>query len=78
MNQTEASRPEKSRPDRAEDPGLFGPPPLFDGEAPESYDHLVREISTAVMPADIFERIWVRDIVDLTLEVFRLRRLTAT
>jgi hypothetical protein len=29
------------------------------------------------MPADIFEDIWVRDVVDLTLEVFRLRRLTA-
>ena len=29
------------------------------------------------MPTDIFEDIWVRDVVDLTLEVFRLRRLTA-
>ena len=77
MNQTEASRPEKSRPDRAEDPRLFGPPPLFDGEDTEIYDQLAREISTAVMPVDILEDIWVRDVVDLTLAVFRLRRLTA-
>jgi hypothetical protein len=77
MNKTDAGRPEKSEPDRAEHPTLFGPPPLFDGEDTEIYDQLVREISTAVTPADIFENIWVRDVVDLTLEVFRLRRLTA-
>jgi hypothetical protein len=77
MNKTDASHPGKSEPDRAEHPMLFGPPPLFDGEDPEIYDQLVREISTAVTPADIFEDIWVRDVVDLTLEVFRLRRLTA-
>jgi hypothetical protein len=77
MNKSEASRPEKSRPDRAEHATLFGPPPLFDGEDAEIYDRLVREISTAVTPADILEHIWVRDVVDLTVEVFRLRRLTA-
>src|SRR5262245_42325408 len=77
MNQTDASRPEKSEPDRAEDPMLFGPPPLFDGEDPEIYDQLLKEIFTAVTPADIFEDIWVRDVVDLTIEVLRLRRLTA-
>src|SRR6516164_8949191 len=73
MNQTDASRPEKSEPDR----GIFGPPTLFDGET-EIYDHLVREISMAVTPADIFEDIWVRDVVDLTIEVLRLRRLKAS
>jgi hypothetical protein len=77
MNKTDANRPEKSRPDRAEQPTLFGPPPLFDGEDMGIYNQLVREISTAVTPADIFEDIWVRDVVDLTFEVFRLRRLTA-
>jgi hypothetical protein len=77
MNKTDAGRPEKSEPDRAEHPTLFGLPPLFDGEDTKIYDQLVREISTAVTPADIFENIWVRDVVDLTLEVFRLRRLTA-
>jgi hypothetical protein len=77
MNKTDAGRPEKSEPDRAGHPTLFGPPPLFDGEDAEMYDQLEREISAAVTPADILENIWVRDIVDLTLEVFRLRRLTA-
>jgi len=77
MNKTEASRPEKSRPDRGEHPALFGPPPLFDEEDTKVYDQLLTQVSTTVMPADIFEDIWTRDIVDLTLEVFRLRRLTA-
>jgi hypothetical protein len=75
MTKIEPSRPEKSRPDRAEDSRLFGPPPLFDGEDTEVYDQLLREISTAVTPADIFEHIWVRDVVDLTIEVLWLRRL---
>src|SRR5215471_2694606 len=77
MNKSEASRSEKSRPDRAEHATLFGPPPLFGGEDAEIYDRLVREIFTAVTPVDILEHIWVRDVVDLTVEVFRLRRLTA-
>jgi hypothetical protein len=76
-NKTDATRPEQSRPDRAEHPTLFGPPPLFDGEDTEIYDQLLTQVSTTVMPTDIFEEIWVRDFVDLTFEVFRLRRLTA-
>jgi len=77
MDTADASRPEKSEPDRGEHPMLFGPPPLFDGEDTEIYDQLLREISTAVMPADVLEDIWVRDVVDLTIEVLRLRRFTA-
>ena len=75
MIKTAASRSEKSRPDRAELRTLFGPPPLLDGEDTEIYDQLLKETSTAVMPADIFEQMWVRDVVDLTIEVLRLRRL---
>jgi hypothetical protein len=77
MAKTDASRREKSESDRVELPMLFGPPPLFDGEDPEIYDQLLTQVSTTVMPTDIFEHIWVRDFVDLTFEVFRLRRLTA-
>jgi hypothetical protein len=77
MNKTDASRPEKSRPDYGEHPALFGPPPLFDGEDTKIYDQLLTQVSATVMPTDIFEEIWVRDFVDLSLEVFRLRRLTA-
>jgi hypothetical protein len=75
MSRTDATRPEKSEPDRAEHRTLFGPPPLFEGEDTEVYDQLLRQICTAVMPADILEDIWVRDMVDLTIEVLRLRRL---
>ena len=72
-----ATRPEKSRPDYGEHLALFGPPPLFDGEDPKIYDQLLAQVCTTVMPEDIFEDIWVRDVVDLTFQVFRLRRLTA-
>jgi hypothetical protein len=64
----------KLRPDHCEHSALFGPPPLFDGEE-KTYDQLLREVSRAVMPADIFEDIWVREVVDLAIEVLRLRRL---
>ena len=77
MSRTDATRPEKSRPDYGEHSALFGPPPLFDGEDTKIYDQLLTQVSTTVMPTDIFEDIWVRDVVDLTFEVFRLRRLTA-
>src|SRR5262245_51718677 len=78
MNKADAIRPEQSRPDRAEHPTLFGPPPLLDGEDPKIYDQLLAQVSTTVMPEDILEDIWVRDVVDLTIEVLRLRRLKAS
>jgi hypothetical protein len=56
---------------------LFGPAPLFEGEDTAAYDELLVRISGAVKPADIFEEIWVRDIVDLVWEALRLRRLKA-
>ena len=78
MNRTDATRPEKSRPDYDEHSALFGPPPLFDGEDTKTYEQLLTQVSTTVMPTDIFEDIWVRDFVDLTIEVLRLRRLKAS
>jgi hypothetical protein len=74
VNTTIANRSKKSRPDQGEHAALFGPPPLFDGEG-KTYDQLLTEVYRAVMPADIFEEIWVREVVDLTIEVLRLRRL---
>jgi hypothetical protein len=53
----------------------FGPPPLIEGDDRAAYDELLAQISAAVKPADILEDIWVRDIVDLVWEIFRLRRL---
>jgi hypothetical protein len=57
---------------------FLGPPPLIDGEDSNAYDELLARVSGAVKPSDIFEEIWVCDIVDLTWEVFRLRRLKAS
>ena len=72
---TTKSRPENSRPD-GEHPTLFGPPPLFDGEDTNIYDKLLTEISAAVTPADIFEKIG-SGLVDLTIEVLRLSSFEA-
>jgi hypothetical protein len=66
-----------SLPERAGRLGLFGPPPLLEGEDTATYDDLLIRISGAVKPTDIFEEIWIRDIVDLVWEAFRLRRLKA-
>jgi hypothetical protein len=66
-----------SLPDCAGRLALFGPAPLFEGEDTAAYDELLVRISGAVKPADIFEEIWVRDIVDLVWEALRLRRLKA-
>ena len=56
---------------------VFGLAPLFEGEDTAAYDELLARISGAVNPADIFEEIWVRDLVDLVWEALRLRRLKA-
>jgi hypothetical protein len=63
--------------ERAFPPVPFGPAPLTEGEDAAAYDELLLRISAAVRPHDIFEEIWVRDIVDLVWEAFRLRRLKA-
>lgn len=55
----------------------LAPPPLIQGEHAASYDELLARISGTLQPADILEEIWVRDVVDLTWEAFRLRRLKA-
>jgi hypothetical protein len=79
MNATDENRTAQSTglPDRGEPIPLFGPPPLFEGEDAKAYDELLTRISTVVKPADILEDIWVRDLVDLTWDVSRLRRLKA-
>jgi hypothetical protein len=54
---------------------LFGPAPLLEGEDSAAYDELLARISSTIKPADILEEMWVRDVVDLSWENFRLRRL---
>jgi hypothetical protein len=75
MRTTDASRPETARLGYCEHRAIFDPPPLFEGEE-KSYEQLLSEVSRAVMPADFFENLWVRDFVYHTIEVFRLRRIT--
>jgi hypothetical protein len=55
----------------------LGPAPLIKGEDVVGYDELLARVSSGVKSADILEDIWVRDYVDLTWEIFRLRRLKA-
>ena len=79
MNSTdpESSTTSASFPERAGRLALFGPPPLLEGEDTAAYDELLVRISGAVKPTGIFEEIWIRGIVDLVWEAFRLRRLKA-
>jgi hypothetical protein len=56
---------------------LFGHPPLIAGEDVAAYDALLARVTDTVAPADVLEAMWVRDVVDLAWETFRLRRLKA-
>jgi hypothetical protein len=51
-------------PERAQRLAWLGPPPLFKGEDAAAYDELSAQIAAAMEPADIFEELWVREIVD--------------
>lgn len=53
----------------------FGGFPVVEGEDPAAYQNLLEDVTRAVAPKDFIERILVRDCVDGTWEVFRLRRL---
>ena len=54
---------------------LFGPPPILPGEDAATYDALLAQVSTGVKPSDAIEKIWVRDVMDSSWEIFRLRRV---
>jgi hypothetical protein len=53
---------------------IFGPPPILEGEDARDYHELFARVSAEISP-DFIEEIWVRDIVDLTWEILRWRRL---
>jgi hypothetical protein len=42
-----------------------------------AYEQLLAQVTAAVESADVIEEFWVRDVVDLTWEALRLRRLKA-
>jgi hypothetical protein len=75
MRTTEASRPGKSRLDHCEYSAIFGPPPVFEEEE-KSYEQFLTEVSRAVVPGDLLEKIWVHDFAYHTIEGLRLRRIT--
>jgi len=54
---------------------LFGPSLLLKGEDRDAWKKLHAAVIAAVVPADIFEQIWTRDIVDHEWNILRLRRL---
>jgi hypothetical protein len=56
----------------------LGPPQLIDGEDGRAYEDLHERVCLSVQPADILEEIWVRDLVDLTWEILRWRRLKSS
>lgn len=55
---------------------LLGPPQLLSGEDQKRYDEVEAAIHAAVNPQDIFEKFWLRDLVDHEWEILRWRRLT--
>jgi hypothetical protein len=54
---------------------FFGRPPLLESEDAAKYDELLARVTETVRPSDLIEEIWIQDIVDLSWEVWRLRRL---
>jgi hypothetical protein len=56
---------------------LSGHRPLFAGEDAAAYDSLLGRVSDVVKPADVLEEIWLQDVVELSWEVARLRRMKA-
>ena len=54
---------------------LFGPAPILVGEDSDAYAELLARVSADVKPSGVIEELWVRDVVDLTWEILRYRRL---
>ena len=54
---------------------FLGPLPLLEGEDRAEYQGLLDEVRRQVAPADSIEQIYIRDIVDLTWELMRARRI---
>ena len=54
---------------------IFGPPSLLEGEDGPAYAGLLERVQEAVKPRDVIEQIAMRDFVDITWQIFRLRRL---
>jgi hypothetical protein len=58
-------------------PDLFGKPPLLASEDANLYDAILSRAVVAARPRDPFEWMLLKDYVDLSWEIFRLRRAKA-
>jgi hypothetical protein len=56
---------------------LLGAPPLISSEDTAGYHELLARICAALRPSDSLEEVWIRDLVDLVWDTFRLRRIKA-
>jgi hypothetical protein len=56
---------------------LFGPPPILEGETEKAYWELLKRVFCALEPADFIEELWARDIVDVSWNIARLRRMSS-
>lgn len=54
---------------------FLGPSPLLEGEDRVAYTGLLEEVRRQTLPKDVIEQIYVRDIVDLTWELMRARKI---
>src|SRR5207302_9865874 len=54
-----------------------GEPGLLLGEDAHGYEELLAQVRRALAPRDVMEEMWIRDLVDLAWDVFRLRRMKA-
>jgi hypothetical protein len=56
---------------------LWGRPPILPSEESGIYCRLAAELATAIQPSDIIEWFWVKDLLDHSWDIRRLRRLKA-
>ena len=54
---------------------LFGYAPILKTEDEEIYWNCMERVVKCVVPQDIIEWLWIKDVVDLSWEILRLRRL---
>src|SRR5438045_7125827 len=54
---------------------FIGPAPIGPCEDGRDYDNLLMSVSSTLRPSDPLEDVWVREIVDVVWESFRLRRV---
>jgi hypothetical protein len=62
---------------RAEIADIFGHPPVLNTENREAYDELMTQLTLEWKPQNITESMYVRDIADISWEIFRHRRAIA-